>query len=446
MDLVLTAVCQAVHLVEYVSVLNVIKQSMHHMIYKLCKLTLPFLIILISPILVQADFGYSLNLSNAETDNVLNDSSAVDSPIRSGVIGLQFYPIPQLEFSGSFKHTLYDEITNIDERGDTIITDITNSVYGFNTTWIPLNPDNKTNLYFNSSFDRVKYKDSSATDYDNTILKFTASIGYHFRPNFHLRGGTEMTSNNYLNDENIDADNFQVELFTGANFALPGSNNLDIESGFAITSLQAIEVDTFNIKPNNVDLVIPAEYLEDANIQNLYISSRLSRSIGKKTGVSLTFTYSNFTNSDKSVILDYSTSFLSPWSSFYDGTSTVFKLKTYIVPTFVVTTGAGYWDKNFLRAIESIREDYEIIEIDPRSGDTIRIPTNVPWYTEPQDTKYRYEWLSSLYIDLTRPIMFREILIEPSFSVVYKKNSSTSDAYDYSSTTFTFGLSLSGNF
>jgi len=421
---------------------------------------------------VNADFGISLDLNNSQTDNLMSNSSEYESPIRSGGLGLKYYPIHQLELSGTYKYTAYDEIYDSVVTQDAVITktDIGNSLFGFGATWIPTKSENKTNLFFSLNYDRVSYKESNVDvvksadsilyqdtykfidniiykdenvkAFDNAIITFKASIGYKYKPTIHLRAGTKFTNNNYLEEESTDADNLQYELFAGANFSLPGSNSLDIESGFGMTSLKAITIDAFPVEPKVGD-ILPSDYLDDDNIQNLYISPRLSRSIGKKTGVSITFTYRNFTNVDNSVILDYSTSFLSPWSSFYDGTSTVLNLKSYIVPTMVITAGAGYWDKTFLKAIEIYSDS--TAEIDPRSGDTLGF-NKIDMYTEPSESKYRFEWLTSLYVDLKRPIIFREFLIEPSFSVVYKKNSSTSDSYDYSSTTFSFGLSLSGNF
>ncbi len=439
---------------------------------KLSKLTITLVIFFTFPLLASADFGFSLGLDNSQTDNLMSNSSEYESPIRSGALGLKYYPLSQLEISGSYKYTMYDKIhdTVLSLSPEITKTDITNSLFGFGATWIPTKSENKTNLLFSLNYDLVSYKttdddvvtldstflyrgtiyntdaiihrNENVKAFDNAIISFKTSIGYKYKPTIHLRVGTKFTNNNYLEEESTDADNIQYEIFTGANFSLPGSNSLDIESGFGVTSLKAITIDTFPEAPIVGDF-LPNDYLDDDNIQNLYISPRISRSIGKKTGVSLTFTYRNFTNVDKSVILDYSTSFLSPWASFYDGTSTVLNLKSYIVPTMVITAGAGYWDKTFLKAIEIYADS--TAEIDPRSGDTIGwIPSDQ--YTEPKDTDYRYEWLTSLYIDFKRPIIFREILIEPSFSVVYKKNSSTSDSYDYSSTTFSLGLSLSGNF
>ena len=415
------------------------------MIEKLSKLTITLIIFITCSVSVYANFAVSLDLNNSQTDNLMNDSSATDSPIRSGALGLKYYPISNLELSGTLKHTMYDEIISVDERNDTIITDITNSLYGFSATWIPAKPENKTNLYFNTSFDRVLYKDDSVKAYDNAIFALSASIGYKYKPTIHLRAGAKFTNNNYLDEESIDADNIQYELFTGVNFSLPGSNSLDIEGGFGVTSLQAIDVvkyPTYPINPYIPDAIDPNEFLEKGSFQSFHISPRFSRSIGKKTGVSLTFTYRHFTGVDNSVILDYSTSFLSPWSSFYDGTSAVFRLKSYIVPHMIISAGAGYWDKTKLKTIENIMK--EVVNIDP-FGDTINV-YEIQWFTEPEDTKYRKEWLSRVYIDVNRPITFHRILIVPSISIDYKKNRSTSDAYDYSSTTFSFGLSLSDTF
>lgn len=403
------------------------------------RILIVILVIFISfSISVYADFAVSLDLNNSQTDNLMSDSSAIDSPIRSGALGLKYYPVSQLELSGTLKHTMYDKMTDTTIRGmDTteIITDISNSLYGFRASWIPFKVENKTNLYFNTSFDRILYK-KETEEYDNSILGFSASIGYKYRPTIHLRAGTKITSTNYLNEDSVDGNNIQYELFTGINFSLPGSNSLDIEGGFGITSYRFIDAIKYPDYPDNPYMAgdsLPNQIDEEGKFQLLYVSPRLSRPIGSKTGISLTYSYKHFLNIEDAVVLGYSTSFLSPWSSFYDGSSIILRIKTYLIPKMVISAGTGYWDKKYLRTIGIIMvhqfEDFYL-----------------PGFSPPKDTPFRKDWLTRVYIDAKRPFNIYGILIEPSVSIDYKKNRSTSNTYNYLSTTFSFGLSLSDSF
>ena len=114
-----------------------------------------------------------------------------------------------------------------------------------------------------------------------------------------------------------------------------------------------------------------------------YITPRFSRPIGSRTGVSITYTYSRFTNPDDAIIFGYGTEFLSPWAAVYEGSSVMLNVKSYLIPHLVVSAGSGYWEKTYLKSLQK----------HPIFG-----------YGLPKDAPRRHDYYTRLYVSIERPI------------------------------------------
>lgn len=224
----------------------------------------------------------------------------------------------------------------------------------------------------------------------------------------------------YVNADSIDADYEQYELFTGFNLVVYGSNSLDIETGWGFTSFTFID-DALKF----FDYVHPKASLRDGRFRSFYVSPRFSRPLGSKTGISVTYTYRHFTGADHSVVLGYGTGFLSPWASVFDGSSISAQLKSYLIPRMVVSAGAGYWDKTYLKTMERVfNEAYSGWE-----------------WPAPNVVKPRKDYFTRWYFSIQRPVAFGASgILEPTVTVEYSHNCSSLDTYDYSGTTISAGL------
>ncbi|UCD95100.1 MAG: hypothetical protein JSU69_03350, partial [Candidatus Zixiibacteriota bacterium] len=109
---------------------------------------------------------------------------------------------------------------------------------------------------------------------------------------------------------------------------------------------------------------------------------------------------------------------LSPWASIYEGQSVSLNLKSYWTSNLVMSSGIGYWEKEFLLVVEEI----------PRP--TIFSP---PYgILQRRDWQNRFYWGIQQYMSSSSGVIF-----ELALQVDLTFNNSIVDDYDYS------GLSLS---
>ena len=118
---------------------------------------------------------------------------------------------------------------------------------------------------------------------------------------------------------------------------------------------------------------------------------------------------------DDQIIFGFATKFLSPWASVWEGQSITASLKSFLIPKLILTAGAGYWDKTFLKSIESDYKFYIQILIDD------------------PPVRRRHDWQTRYYGSIQLPITTHSgTFIEPSLRVDYTKNYSSLALYRYS--------------
>jgi len=367
-------------------------------------LVLACLLILSMPI--RADFSYEINLKGGYTGNLLNDSLGMEDSYSTSRASFKYYPLSTLEIGLSSEYTYYSKTYGL-----------SNLLYSGTVIHIPTVESSPVTVYLSAGYDRVRYRENIES-FDNKTIRVKASLSYRVSSGMRLRTGSNLAATRYVNADSISADNDQYELFAGANMSFLGSNSLDIETGFSFTNYSFINdsLEWFNpVDPG----------LRDGHFRSFYISPRFSRPLGLKTGISVTYKYRHFANINRAVVLGYATGFLSPWALVFDGSSIVLQLKSYLVPHVVVSAGAGYWDKTYLKTLERVyNPSFHGFEWPP--------PNQVP---------RRKDYFTRLYLSFQRPITFGfNGVLEPTVTVDYSHNNSSLATYDYSSTTVTVGL------
>lgn len=366
----------------------------------------------------EGDFSWEAGLGGNYTNNLLSEASAIDDSYANSRAALYWYPFSTLRASLSGDYTYY---------GNT--WDLSNSSGSVGISWIPTPAQSRFSLFTEGLYDTRHYRERFE-EFDNRNARFKAGSGYEISPKIRLRSGLIGRISTYPNaDTTTDSDYRQAELFAGINTSLPFGISFDIEGGMGLTGYSYIDASKDSVFPQFAN---PANYLTEGDFNSLYVSPRLSRSIGQKTGLSLTYTYRQFRNVEDAVVPGYTTDFLSPWAAFFEGSSVALQLKTFVVPHFVITGGVGYWDKTYLRTLELITEWFE-----PYPGAPL---TEITRYEDPRDASAREDELSRVYLAIQRPIRLAGILCEPSLSLDYSDNRSSNENYDYSSTAV--GLSL----
>lgn len=369
-------------------------------------------------------YNIEFNLNSVNTDNLFNDSTnAKDfySSIRSTA---NIYPIKNSELNVFAEYTNYGKNPNL-----------SNITYGSGLTFLPLSDSSNFSLLFTGSFQKYSYKEAlttNSTEFVKQDISALAGFGYDVSKSIHLRTGVSWKSTGYASDDVPDKK--LTEIFSGLNFTIFGSNSIDIESGYTYEKYNylpefkplmfIVGTDTIYTDPMIYAINTDEDAYgnqKDADLNAFYFSTRFSRPLGKKTGLSLIYYYRDFNDiKDSTLVLGYSTGYLSPWVSSYDGFSIQGKLKTYLIPKTITTFGYGYWDKNHLRVVE--RHDGIVSTV---------------------NTQGRADSMRKLFLTIQFPIVLPSgRFVEPVLNVEFTNNNSTVDVYNYDDFTVSTGLTF----
>lgn len=368
------------------------------------------------------DFELDMNLTGGYTDNLLSDSSDLVDQYGALNASVNYYPlsIVQLRAIGEVAH--YRETSALG-----------NYLYGTGITVIPISDSAGFSLFGTANLTQRDYREDSpdfpTNDFSSTNYDALISAGYVVSAAIRLRTGYSFTSAGYAHDE--VADRRTHELLLGANLSLPGENALDVEGGYSFGNFEYLwkmeivpAIDT-PVMRGDVDADEAYSVLTEDNLNSFYVSGRLSRPVGQRTGVSLTASYRGFTNrNDEGLIYGYSTGYLSPWVASFEGPAVTVSVKSYIVPRLIVSAGFGYWDRKYLDVLEAETVD----ELDPMSGE----PVTNTYVNAMIGARKRNDERRQFFLNLQYPLKpIHSILFEPSLRLDYISNSSSVVVYDY---------------
>jgi hypothetical protein len=345
-----------------------------------------------------ADIAGSIGINGGYTENLLNDSTDVDDSFSAYNGSINIYPVHFLELQGTADYTYYSEFFNL-----------SNINAGLGLTLIPTPEASPLSLYFSTKFDGRRYRESFEA-FDNNTYVATASAGYRLQANLLLRAGLADNSNHYLYSDKGDKET--TEAFLGLNTTFLGRNSFDLEFGFGLADYKYIPSDLRYLDINN-----PENDLEDGRLEIIYAMPRISRPLGSRTGINLTYTYRSFMNSQDGLVFGSSVGLLSPWNSVWEGHALTLNVKTYLLPGMIASGGVGYWEKTFLPSLEG--EAFFLV----RSARADRVEVQRKWYLQFQ-----------------RPLATRFGLLQPSLRVDYVSNSSSTDLYRYSGFSLSLGI------
>ncbi|MCK5127111.1 MAG: hypothetical protein KAR42_12730 [candidate division Zixibacteria bacterium] len=387
--------------------------------------TLAAIIITLSLLVFMSDtsyakFGFNFGTSTTSSDNMFNDSNKVYDIFSTTSASVDIYPLTSLKISFSGEQTYYRETIGLG-----------NVMGDLSLTFIPTKPQSKLSLYFSGSINGRTYHNEFSS-IDNNYGQLSGVIGYQLRPNLNIRGGVDYKATVYVNsDDDYKRD---LDFFAGANYSFLGNNVLDMEFGYSMTNYTYKDRNLDSVQHwDNPDVYIPADILwlfripdTKENLQLLFMSYRLSRTIGSKTGLNVTYTSRIYQNYKGGFLWGASTGFLSPWTAVWDGQTVSFNLKSYIIPKLIIKTGIGYWDKSYL------------ITSDKYDGSDTRT------YADAKSEDFaRNDFVTKIYFGLQWPIAFSSgFFMEPTLNIEYTKNRSNKPLYYFDNFSITAGVSF----
>jgi hypothetical protein len=362
--------------------------------------------------------GGEYTLSTGSNGNLLSDSTNTYDIYMSSNLKVKIYPFSCLEVALNNDFSFYRQFTSLN-----------NAAEGITVTYLPLPATSPFSLFFTAKGSMLEYHDAFS-GFDNNIAQATVGMAYNLTSRVAFRSGISHRITHYENAETSYIRSH--DIYAGVNASLPYSFGFDLEGGFSRTNYLHKDILPLfeDSLPPDPEEVFPIAYEDwrlkwvgdaEDNLWLTYLSPRLSRPLGDKTGLSLTFTRRVFMNYDNALIYGFATQYLSPWASVWEGHDVSFGVKTFLVPRLIVTSGCGYWEKMYLKTIEK----------DPLTA----------FYASSQNAPRREDWQTRIYLGVQYPMKLASgLFIEPAVNVEYTNNVSNKGIYNYSNFLVTAGI------
>ncbi len=349
---------------------------------------------LYDPLRLSENLEFELGFLSGYTGNLLNDSVGVEDAQTVTRGSIRYYPWAPLELNFDNEYTYYNKTYNLSSYHGT-----------FGATYIPTPEESRFSVFLSANFDIRRYSETRK-NFNNDNLDLVASAGYRIAGPLALRIGTAYHSNSYINSKVSSKKKW--EFFSGLNSSFWGSNTFDFEAGYSNMDYSFILDTVWSIDTMFVDLDVE-DYYSDGNLFAFYLSPRFSRSLGSKTGIGIEYDYHKFSNPDHAVILISEVEFISPFANVCEGKSVTANIKTYMVPGFIITTGSGYWEKQYLKMLQ---------------GDINFTPVLF--------ARKRMDFQSRWFLNMERPINLGQgAILKPVLNLDYTNNNSSHGTFDY---------------
>ena len=372
------------------------------------------------------EYDIKASLSGGSTSNLFNDSTSRDDTFSAVSLEVKFIPagFASANLLGDYIH--YGDYFRL-----------SNLRYGGGLTVIPMSDSSRLSLLLEGNILKREYhgNDSDSTSINpNEITgnEYDAALSarYDLTPTFRLRTGISFTESEY--DVEGVLDRMTVGVTIGGNASFWNNLSLDCEGGYQRGKFQHIDpfVHLFGLLLPRRAILPGQQYsilLED-NLNSVYVSPRLATNIGKKTGVSLTYSYRRFLDfDDDAIIYGYSTGYLSPWLGSFAGNAAVLRLKTFLVPRLITTLSVGFWERDHLRTVEQ--------ELRPDRFGRIVPDINLLY------AQNRTDWRRRIDLRLQWPLSFSGgAVLEPSLELDFTDNNSSVQVYDCTNFSLSVGV------
>jgi len=377
---------------------------------------------------------------NNGTENLFKNWSETGDSFQSIGFTLKEFSFPWREVRFTVEQTWYEQSSSLN-----------NLMYQLGFTLTPLGENSRTTLFLTGNLVSRDYEDlseevSSRNEFSSKDYDALVSLSHQFSSNLQARTGLSFKVKGFQVDYEYDSllpdyttetvpatyeeDRYDYELFAGINYSLPWDASFDLEGGYRFGDYQHAIDTSERVRP--VFSSNAYSSLVENSLSWFYISPRISKSIGSKTGVSLTCSRRSFVDgpNDSAYVYGNTTGFISPWASVYVGNGVHAKFKTFILPEFIISGGFGYFEKTFVTTMDKV-------------DSTGHLEPIAKTYYIKDGRGEREDIMRRFSLTLIVPFSSHSgYYFEPSIKIDYTNNHSSIVVYDYSDLSVTTELKL----
>lgn len=339
---------------------------------------------------ILAEVTGELSVGGGYQDNLFNDSNAVDDRYASFGAGLKYYPSASAQIAVRGNYNAFSTISDL-------------SNFSGEVSAIVIPTPDSSNLSLALAGRVTARKFGTAYElYDYFGGNAEASLNYRLSQRIHALASVSYLNNSYTNSDY--GSNSGVYLSAGLNLTVLGSNSLAVRFDYMTQSFNQ-QVTSLEGNGNNNNLTY-TDKSETFDIAGLTL--RLSRPLGKRTGLNLSAGYRQLLIENDFSVPGYTIDYLSPWADLWEGASISGNIKHFFPHQIIGEISAAYYDKEFAEVIELSGDEY--------------------W------TDKRSDRMTDLSIKISRPFGLQNGgQLRPSLNINYRLNESTSDYFDYDS-------------
>ncbi len=374
------------------------------------------------------DYGVEANVNNGYTGNLTKDSSDRKDTYTNSSLGLNLYPLSFTRVKLTTSYTYYNRNFGLSSLQ-----------YGGGLTFVPTSAESRLSIYADGTIKHHKYREEptptaapgeaiSRNDFPTDDISASTVISYRLSTAARARIGSNLTSTGYSTSDLVDKN--KLQLFAGTNLTVFHFLALDVEGGYDYGNFSYVNayrtiLDTIIVPTGIIRGGEQYSILKSGRLKSYYFSPRVSFSLGKRTGASLTFGYKAFLDKDSAAIVyGNSTGYISPWGGEYDGNFVQAKFKSYLIPHLITTVGAGFWNKAYLKTLED------------HPFDTTYVLSTVY-------AKDRADDQTRVFLNVQIPLVIQHNWhLEPSIRFDFTHNASSIDVYRYNEFSVSTGFNI----
>ena len=351
---------------------------------------------------LMANMVTDITIGGGYQSNLFNDSNSLSDKYAAVDAKLKYYPATSTRFAVAASYNAFSSYK-----------DLSNFTGEASVTFVPTSETSALTVVLGTNLSVRKFG-TTYEPYNQQGKALSLQMSYRLTQWANLLSSAAYLDNRYSNSD--FGSNRGLNLNAGINFTIAGSNSIALKWRYYNRSF-----DQPTIIQESAGQGHSAEQVISETFGITEIALRLSRPLGKRTGMNLSIGHRQLHLANDYTVPGYTIDYLSPWADLWEGVSLSGGVKHFFPNQWISQLTFAYNDKRFI----------DVVEIGEDTSDTYRMDN-------------RDDQLISLSLIISRPLsMQNSKQLTPSFHLDYIKNNSSSEYFNYDNIQASIGLKLS---